>query len=430
MAETTKDKAEDKGITKKIVLSEELEEIKEYAYSDIPLERVVIPKSVKAIGKRAFNARCIELYDKEQSLVSECEPFSCEDHLLVVRSAETDEIKFAVPVYFGELITGFTDRSDKLIMMLFGGSTETFDFTLYDLLFKKVYDGGYGNVRGKFMAAHYRLKYPNGLCGEAEKMYRSFIDENAWHILKLLIKENDADVGKIKDFPYMDRVKTDKLDEFIDLYWIMGQTELAEWLISYKKSRGEFSVKSFDKQKSIEQKKEESELETEENEKRLYNKLRYGEFRKFQKLAEEGDSYGQYMLALMYTNGVGTEADERLGAEWMIKSAKQGFCQARNALALYYKTGKGVEKDLQKAFDMLTEASEQGHAFSCNELGKFYEEGLVVAVDLKKAAELYEKAAEHYTGGMINLARCYEEGLGVEKDLQKAKELKEKAGAS
>lgn len=335
MAEVIKNKAGNKGSTKDIVLSEGLEEIREYAYSDITLERVVIPKSVKAIGKKAFSTRCIEIYDKEQSLVSGCEPFSSEDHLLVVRSAETDEIKFAVPVYFGELITGFTKRSDKLIMTLFGGSTETFDFTLYDLLFKKVYDGGYGNVPGKFMAAHYRLKYPKGLCDEAEKMYRSFIVENAWYILKLLIKENDADVGKIKDFPHIDRVKTDKLDEFIDLYWIMGQTELAEWLISYKKSRGEFSAESFDKQKSIEQKKE-SQLETEENEKRLYNKLRYGEFRKFQKLAEEGDSYGQYMLASMYTNGVGTKADEKLGAEWMIKSAEQGFCQARSALALYY----------------------------------------------------------------------------------------------
>ncbi|HBH94412.1 MAG TPA: hypothetical protein DDX91_01575 [Ruminococcaceae bacterium] len=255
MAEATKDKAEYKGIAKEIVLSEELEEIRDYAYSDNPIERVVVPKSVKAIGKRAFNTKYIEIYDKEQSLVSGCEPFSSEDHLLVVRSAETDEIKFVVPVYHGELITGFTERSDKLIMTLFGGSTKTFDFTLYDLLFKKVYDGGYGNVPGKFMAAHYRLKYPNGLCGEAEKMYRSFIDENAWHILMLLIKENDADVDKIRDFPYLDRVKTDKPDELIDLYWIMGQTELAEWLISYKKSRGEFSVESFDKQKSIEQKK-------------------------------------------------------------------------------------------------------------------------------------------------------------------------------
>lgn len=324
--------------------------------------------------------------DKEQSLVSECEPFSSEDHLLVVRSAETDEIKFAVPVYHGELITGFTDRSDKLIMMLFGGNTETFDFTLYDLLFKKMYDGGYGNVRGKFIAAHYRLKYPNGLCGEAEKSTAHF--------------------------------------------WIMGKTELAEWLISYKKSRGSFSAESFDKQDAIAQNKEESELETEENEKRLYNKLRYGEFRKFRKLAEESDCYGQYMLASMYTYGVGTEVNEKLGAEWMTKSAEQGFCQARSVLALYYKTGRGVEKDLQKSFDMLTEAAEQGHAFSCNELGKFYEEGLVVAVDLKKAAELYRKAAEHYTGGMLNLARCYKEGLGVEKDLQKAKELREKAGLS
>lgn len=89
----------------------------------------------------------------------------------------------------------------------------------------------------------------------------------------------------------------------------------------------------------LSKKKEESELETEENEKRLYNKLRYGEFRKFQKLAEEGDCCGQYMLAIMYTNGVGTKADEKLGAEWMIKSAEQGFCQARSTLALYSMKG-------------------------------------------------------------------------------------------
>lgn len=423
-----------------IILPEGLEKIEKNAFSDVPLKYVAIPKSVWVIEGGAFSTRYIEIYDTELSLVSGFEVLSNEDHLLIVRSAKTNEIKFAVPVFHGETIIGFDDRSEKLIMMLFGSSIENFDFTLYDVLFKAVYDGGNGNVRGKFMAAHYRLKYHNCLSGEAEKMYRSFIDDNAEFIASLLIKKEDFDIEKVKGFPYLDRIKSDGLDKLITMSEEFKRTELTEWLKSYKENRVGDKANSFGGQEKCAQNKKESKvdnkeinqeenrLNAKENKERLYNRLRQGEFEKFLRSAEEGSYYAQYRLALMYRFGEGTKVNEKLAAEWMTKSAEQGFYPARGALALYYKNGCGVEKNVLKAFELLSEAAEHDHAFSCNELGKFYEQGLGVAIDINKAVELYKKSAEGgCKNGIESLARCYEEGLGVVKDPQKAKELREKA---
>ncbi len=75
MAEVIKNKAGNKGSTKDIVLSEGLEEIREYAYSDITLERVVIPKSVKAIGKKLSAQDVLKYTIRSSPLYRGANPF-------------------------------------------------------------------------------------------------------------------------------------------------------------------------------------------------------------------------------------------------------------------------------------------------------------------------------------------------------------------
>ncbi len=98
-----------------IIMPEGLREIHSLAFSDTALKRVVIPKSVKEIEDNAFDVRYIEIYDMEHSPVARKESFSSKNHLLTVRSEETDEVKFIVPVYTGEKSTALASVRKRLL---------------------------------------------------------------------------------------------------------------------------------------------------------------------------------------------------------------------------------------------------------------------------------------------------------------------------
>lgn len=407
---------------KEITLLEGLEKIEMNAFSDTPLNNAKIPKSATKIGDFAFDAELVEIYDTEQSPVSRGRAFSNKDHLLIVRSKENDEVKFAVPVYRGEPVDRFNQLSDEIIMTLFNGTTEAYDYTLYDLVFRKTYNGK--NISGKFMAAHYRLKYPIGLSGEARKMYSSYIDERAEDIVSLLIKKKDFDIEKIRDFPYLGRIKAEGLDRLIAVSEELERTELAEWLKSYRENKADYSADSFGGQETV----EENKLASEENEERLKNILWKKVFDKYQLDAEKGNCSAQYELATLYEKGKGVTRDEKLAAEWMTKSADQGYVYAQVKLGMYYEDGVGVEKSYEKAFEQFEKAAEQRNEIAQFKAGVCYALDRGVQGDIKKAAELFKKSADQ---GLIiaqfNIALCYECGEGVEQDYEKAFEWYTKA---
>ena len=57
------------------------------------------------------------------------------------------------------------------------------------------------------------------------------------------------------------------------------------------------------------------------------------QFEYFQRRAREGSDHAQYQLGVRYLTGKGTDPDEKLGREWLAKSAKQGNDKAKKHLS-------------------------------------------------------------------------------------------------
>ena len=79
-------------------------------------------------------------------------------------------------------------------------------------------------------------------------------------------------------------------------------------------------------------------------------------------LAEQGDSYAQYNLGLMYDYGEGVIEDDTQAIYWFRKAAEQGHAKAQYNLGLMYESGRGIAKDDTQAVYWFRKAAEQGEA--------------------------------------------------------------------
>ena len=79
-------------------------------------------------------------------------------------------------------------------------------------------------------------------------------------------------------------------------------------------------------------------------------------------LAEQGDSYAQYNLGLMYDYGEGVIEDYTLAVYWYRQAAEQGHAKAQYNLGVMYERGKGIVQDDTQAVYWFRKAAEQGEA--------------------------------------------------------------------
>jgi len=79
-------------------------------------------------------------------------------------------------------------------------------------------------------------------------------------------------------------------------------------------------------------------------------------------LAEQGDSYAQYNLGLMYDYGEGVIEDDTQAVYWYRKAAEQGHAKAQYNLGVMYESGRGIAKDDTQAVYWFRKAAEQGEA--------------------------------------------------------------------
>ena len=87
--------------------------------------------------------------------------------------------------------------------------------------------------------------------------------------------------------------------------------------------------------------------------------------------AIQGNAKAQAKLGAMYLLGRdGVEIDEKKAAEWMLKSANQGFIEAEVVMAALYDRGIGVKNDVKMATAWYEKAAAQGHGPSLAILGK------------------------------------------------------------
>ena len=86
------------------------------------------------------------------------------------------------------------------------------------------------------------------------------------------------------------------------------------------------------------------------------------DFAATQKLAEQGDSYAQISLGIMYSKGQEVPKDDAKAVEWYRKAAEQGNAYGQVSLGTMYDMGRGVPRDTAKAVEWYRKAAEQGNA--------------------------------------------------------------------
>ena len=79
-------------------------------------------------------------------------------------------------------------------------------------------------------------------------------------------------------------------------------------------------------------------------------------------LAEQGDSYAQYNLGLMYDYGEGVIEDDTQAVYWFRKAAEQGHTKGQYSIGYMYASGRGIAKDDTQAVYWFRKAAEQGDA--------------------------------------------------------------------
>ena len=79
-------------------------------------------------------------------------------------------------------------------------------------------------------------------------------------------------------------------------------------------------------------------------------------------LAEQGDSYAQYNLGLMYDYGLGVIEDYTLAVYWYRQAAEQSHAKGQYSIGYMYASGRGIAKDDTQAVYWFRKAAEQGEA--------------------------------------------------------------------
>lgn len=87
-------------------------------------------------------------------------------------------------------------------------------------------------------------------------------------------------------------------------------------------------------------------------------------------LAGQGNAFSQYVLGVMYENGMGVPENDTEAFKWYRLAAEQGIAEFQNKLGWMYDNGKGVEKNLTEAMKWYRKAAEQGDENALNNLNK------------------------------------------------------------
>tara|TARA_R110000796_G_scaffold105670_1_gene215999 strand:+ start:841 stop:1425 length:585 start_codon:yes stop_codon:yes gene_type:complete len=111
------------------------------------------------------------------------------------------------------------------------------------------------------------------------------------------------------------------------------------------------------------------------------------------------------------------KGDFTTAASLFKKSAEQGYSYAQHNLAVMYRKGEGVLQDYTEAVRWYKLAAEQGHSLAQFASGNAYRKGEGVLQDYAEAVRWYELAAKQgNSSAQYNLALRYYYGEGVLQD--------------
>ncbi len=114
--------------------------------------------------------------------------------------------------------------------------------------------------------------------------------------------------------------------------------------------------------------------------------------------AGKGDAESQNILGTFYTLGW-ADGKQNLfeAAKWFRKSAEQGNSSGQFDLAVAYYYGRGVKQDYAKAATLLKKSSEQGHLTAQCNLATFYMKGHGFSQNNEEAYFWYYLCADKLT---------------------------------
>ena len=149
-----------------------------------------------------------------------------------------------------------------------------------------------------------------------------------------------------------------------------------------------------------------------------------------ERAAQRGYAPAQVNLAVMYSNGWGTPANNAKALYWLQLAVDQKYPRAYFDLGVFYLQGRGVRQDNAKAFELFRKGAESGDTSAQSNLGYLYDRGLGAAQNAEEAAAWYRKAADAGDAmGENNLADMYLRGNGVSQDDALAFHLFQQAAA-
>jgi hypothetical protein len=111
--------------------------------------------------------------------------------------------------------------------------------------------------------------------------------------------------------------------------------------------------------------------------------------------ANMGHARAQSMLGIIFQDGDGVKADDRLAAYWFTAAAAQGHRAAQYGLGGMYEEGEGgLPKDLAKATELYIKSANQGYDKAQAALGVAYELGQGVPRSREKAIALIRQSGQ------------------------------------
>jgi TPR repeat protein len=111
--------------------------------------------------------------------------------------------------------------------------------------------------------------------------------------------------------------------------------------------------------------------------------------------AQKGNTFAQYNVALMLSNGLGVPQDLPQAVKWYERAAKGGDDDAKVNLGLLYAAGgPGLKRDPARAAQLYREAAEAGNGMAQNNLGAAYLKGEGVERNDTEAIKWLNLAAE------------------------------------
>lgn len=124
-------------------------------------------------------------------------------------------------------------------------------------------------------------------------------------------------------------------------------------------------------------------------------KLSRSDFMEISSKAQSGEPEAQYLLALIYDEGIFVPKDHVAALGWMLKSAEQSYTPAEERMGVYLQNSgrDGPAREYAEADRWLRLAAGDGNAEAQFWLGNGYRYGSFGAVDYREAINWLKKAA-------------------------------------